>query len=74
MTLATLLRLALCVVVVVVTPSAQTQSVAVGELGPQQGTRVPEFSGTDQWGRVQTLDSIVGPQGAMLVLFRSADW
>lgn len=43
-------------------------------LGPAVGARVPEFSGVDQFGRTQTLASVAGPQGTMLVFFRSADW
>ena len=42
--------------------------------GPQVGTRVPDFSLADQNGRVHTLKSILGPKGAVLVFFRSADW
>jgi peroxiredoxin len=48
--------------------------VALDALGPQPGTRVPEFSATDQAGRVHTLKSLLGPKGAMLVFSRSADW
>jgi hypothetical protein len=42
--------------------------------GPEVGQRVPAFSATDQSGRTQTLQSIMGSKGAMLVFFRSADW
>jgi hypothetical protein len=42
--------------------------------GPDMGQRVPAFSAQDQGGRNQTLKSIMGPKGAMLVFFRSADW
>ena len=35
---------------------------------------VPEFSAPDQTGKIQTLKSIMGPKGALLVFFRSADW
>ncbi len=46
----------------------------VSKLGPQVGQRVPEFSLPDQNGKVWTLESIMGPKGAMLVFQRSADW
>ena len=46
----------------------------VQTLGPQVGAKVPDFSLADQNGRVQTLKSILGPKGAVLVFFRSADW
>ena len=42
--------------------------------GPAAGSPVPDFSAPDQAGRIQTLKSIMGPKGAMLVFFRSADW
>jgi peroxiredoxin len=42
--------------------------------GPEVGQKVPAFSASDQDGRSQTLRSIMGPKGAMLVFFRSADW
>jgi hypothetical protein len=44
------------------------------ETGPEVGQQVPAFSATDQKGRTQDLKSIMGPKGAMLVFFRSADW
>ena len=48
--------------------------VDVSKLGPQVGERVPDFSLKDQFGQAQTLRSIMGPRGAMLVFLRSADW
>jgi hypothetical protein len=53
---------------------AQVAPVAIDALGPQVGTAVPAFSGVDQFNRIQTLESVAGPEGAMLVFFRSADW
>jgi hypothetical protein len=43
-------------------------------LGPQVGSRVPDFRLADQHGQTRTLQSLVGPNGLMLVFFRSADW
>jgi len=48
--------------------------VDVERLGPQVGEVVPDFSAIDQFGRRQTLRSIMGPGGAMLIFNRSADW
>ena len=48
--------------------------IDVSTLGPQVGERVPDFSLPDQTGRTRTLQSIMGPKGAMLVFIRSADW
>lgn len=56
-------------------PAAARQApVDIDNLGPQVGARVPEFSGTDQRGRTQTLESLMGREGLMLVFNRSADW
>ena len=48
--------------------------IEVSKLGPQVGERVPDFSLKDQNGTTRTLQGIMGPKGAMLVFFRSADW
>ena len=42
--------------------------------GPEPGSVVPPFTLQDQMGKTQTLASIMGPKGALLVFFRSADW
>jgi hypothetical protein len=42
--------------------------------GPAVGERIPAFQATDQSGQVQTLETVRGPKGALLVFFRSADW
>lgn len=54
--------------------AAQAPPIDVERLGPQVGQVVPDFSAVDQFGRTQTLKSIVGPNGAMLIFNRSADW
>ncbi len=56
------------------TVSPARTRIDVSKLGPQVGERVPDFSLKDQTGRTQTLQSIMGPKGAMLVFIRSADW
>ena len=48
--------------------------IDVASLGPQVGERVPDFSLPDQHGRERTLESILGPNGAMVLFHRSADW
>ena len=50
------------------------QKIDVSKLGPQVGEQVPEFSLKDQNGKLRTLESVMGPKGAMIVFFRSADW
>lgn len=51
-----------------------SDAVDVAKLGPQVGERVPGFTLMDQTGKTRTLESIMGPNGAMLVFYRSADW
>jgi hypothetical protein len=56
-------------------PTAQQSALPdVQKLGPQIGTRVPDFTLLDQQGQSRTLASLMGPKGLMLVFFRSADW
>jgi hypothetical protein len=54
--------------------AAFAQTPPVVKTGPAVGQTIPAFSAIDQTGRKQNLASIVGPKGAMLVFFRSADW
>ena len=42
--------------------------------GPEVGERIPDISAVDQNGRQRNFDNIVGPNGAMILFFRSADW
>jgi hypothetical protein len=42
--------------------------------GPEVGSTLPDFTAQDQAGRTQTLKSIMGTKGAMVVFYRSADW
>jgi cytochrome oxidase Cu insertion factor (SCO1/SenC/PrrC family) len=46
----------------------------VQKLGPQVGSRVPDFVLADQHGTQRTLASVMGVKGVMLVFYRSADW
>ena len=48
--------------------------IDVSKLGPQVGEQVPDFVLKNQTGKMWTRQSIMGPKGAMLVFFRSADW
>jgi hypothetical protein len=43
-------------------------------LGLAVGEKAPAFSVRDQFGQVQTLDSLKGTNGTVLLFFRSADW
>lgn len=43
-------------------------------IGLAIGQKAPDFSAHDQFGRLQTLDSLRGTTGTVLLFFRSADW
>jgi peroxiredoxin len=42
--------------------------------GPKIGETVPDFRLSNQDGTEKTLRSVLGPKGALLVFYRSADW
>ncbi len=54
--------------------AAEREQVVVSNLGPQIGDQVPDFQLSDQFGELQNLESIMGPNGAMILFHRSADW
>ena len=43
-------------------------------VGLRPGGRAPDFSARDQFGKTQTLESLRGPKGTILLFYRSADW
>ena len=43
-------------------------------IGLAVGRKAPIFSARDQFGRQQSLDTLQGPNGTVLLFFRSADW
>jgi len=44
------------------------------DVGPAIGEAIPRFEARDQSGRLRTFEDLKGPNGLMLVFFRSADW
>jgi len=44
------------------------------EVGLRAGQKAPDFSARDQFGKTQTLDSLKGSKGTVLLFYRSADW
>jgi len=42
--------------------------------GPRPGEPLPLLEARDQEGRLRTFESLEGPNGLVLVFFRSADW
>jgi hypothetical protein len=49
-------------------------SVELMSIGLAVGQKAPALSARDQFGRVQTLDTLKGTNGTVLLFFRSADW
>jgi hypothetical protein len=43
-------------------------------IGLAVGQKAPAFSARDQFGRVQSLETLRGTSGTVLLFFRSADW
>jgi hypothetical protein len=55
--------------------SAQQVPVTnLANIGPKVGESVPDFELPDQRGTPRKLSALLGPKGAMLVFYRSADW
>src|SRR5271169_4182016 len=50
--------------------SAPAQTI----IGLQPGVKAPEISLSDQSGKPQTFGTLTGPNGLLLLFFRSADW
>src|SRR5438132_8111335 len=70
-------RMLVCALVVataIVGSAQEVRKINVGKLGPQVGATVPDFTLADQHGRKRTLQSVMGPKGAMIVFYRAADW
>jgi hypothetical protein len=49
-------------------------SMELMSIGLAVGQKAPAFSARDQFGKVQTLDTLKGTNGTVLLFFRSADW
>ena len=49
-------------------------SLELMSIGLAVGQKAPALSLHDQFGRTQTLDSLQGANGTVLLFFRSADW
>jgi hypothetical protein len=49
-------------------------SLLARDYGPAVGNKMPAFELPDQDGKTQTLANVIGPKGALIVFYRSADW
>jgi hypothetical protein len=60
-----------------VCPSLIAQAIARQQLPGallKIGIKIPTVSAVDQFGRQQNFESLKGPNGLVLLFFRSADW
>jgi hypothetical protein len=55
-------------------PPTSSPGVNPATLGPGVGQPIPRFEVPDQEGRQRDFASVTGPNGLVLVFFRSADW
>jgi len=52
----------------------QVVSTELMSIGLAVGQKAPDFSARDEFGRTQSLETLKGPNGTVLLFFRSADW
>jgi hypothetical protein len=52
----------------------QVSSTSPMSIGLAVGQKAPDFSAHDEFGNVQTLETLKGTNGTVLLFFRSADW
>jgi hypothetical protein len=42
--------------------------------GPEIGNPIPPFEALDQYGKIRSFESLRGPEGLLLLFYRTADW
>ena len=55
-------------------PKTETRTPAAAIDALETGKKAPAFSLEDQFGTIQTLKTLKGKNGTILLFFRSADW
>ncbi len=55
-------------------PLLAVAMLAAVPTGPDIGKPMPGFEAQDQDGKTHTLRSLLGPKGAVILFYRSADW
>jgi hypothetical protein len=63
----------LCLAVVLTALPAAAEDAALSA-GPQVGERIPAFRLPDQAGTMRTFTDLTGPEGLLLLFYRTADW
>ena len=42
--------------------------------GPKVGTKIPDIQAYDQHGKLRTFEDLCGPEGLLVLFYRTADW
>ncbi len=69
-----IMRIMLVLALSVLSAAAPPPEGDPSTLGPAVGQPLPPFEARDQHGRSRDFASLKGPNGLVLVFFRSADW
>ncbi|MGA8222649.1 MAG: hypothetical protein WB780_13430 [Candidatus Acidiferrales bacterium] len=51
-----------------------TKNADPSSIGLEAGQKAPSFTSRDQFGHEQSIESLKGSNGTVLLFFRSADW
>lgn len=69
-----ILRLVATVVTVFGVVGTACPALAEIASGPEVGETIPAISAYDQHGRKRTFDDLRGPEGLLVLFYRTADW
>ena len=67
-------RILFAIVALSVTHLTSANEEHAANWGPKVGTNAPMLEAEDQAGKTQTLSSLKGPKGLLVVFNRSVDW
>ncbi len=67
-------RVALLASVALVAAETAGGQSTVPDAGPAVGSVAPAFEAVDHAGETRTFEDLAGPDGLLLLFFRSADW
>ena len=67
-------RILFAIVALSVTHLTSASEEHAAKWGPKVGTSAPMLEAEDQAGKTQTLSSLKGPKGLLVVFNRSVDW
>ena len=67
-------RILLAILAMSLTHLASANEEHAANWGPKVGTTAPMLEAEDQAGKTQTLNSLKGPKGLLIVFNRSVDW